>query len=203
MSKAKKPTKAKRPSAPPAEPIPMTSEERRDAARLRRNARRRAVNAAKRGEQVILPPVGKPGPPFIVVTEAHLFQVEEAAGYGLTARMIARIVFGCTDSTLREICRRDARVADALEAGHAKAAFTVGKALYMKAKGGDVPAIRWFEMTRQNRSERIDGTLTGAGGNPILTEDVSKLDEAAKMERIKEILRLGQQRREAALNGTV
>ena len=116
--------------------------------------------------------------------------------------MIARIVFGCADNTFREMCRRDHRISDALETGHAKAAFAVGKSLYIKAKGGDVPAIRWFEMTRQGRAERVDGTLTGTAGNPILSEDVSGLDEEAKLARIAEIVRLGRQRQLAALNGT-
>lgn len=92
-----------------------------------------------------------PGP--IVITDEILRQAEELAGYGLSHAQIAAVL-GMAERTLREK-KSDCEAFDAaLERGKAKAAGIIGKALFLRAKDGDVAAIRWWEMTRQGRSER-------------------------------------------------
>lgn len=92
-----------------------------------------------------------PGP--IVITDEMLRQAEELAGYGLSHAQIAAVL-GMAERTLREK-KSDCDAFDAaLERGKAKAAGIVGKALFLRARDGDVAAIRWWEMTRQGRSER-------------------------------------------------
>jgi hypothetical protein len=80
-----------------------------------------------------------------------LRQVEELAGYGLTMAQIAAVL-GFSERTLHN--KKTDELVAALQRGKAKAAAIVGKALFVRAKEGDVPAIRWWEMTREGRSER-------------------------------------------------
>lgn len=82
-----------------------------------------------------------------------LRQVEELAGYGLSSDQIAAVL-GFSERTLRRKKEEDEAMMAALSRGRAKAAAIVGKALFSRAKDGDVPAIRWWEMTREGRSER-------------------------------------------------
>lgn len=82
-----------------------------------------------------------------------LRQTEELAGYGLSAAQIAAVL-GISETTFHARKQDSAAFSEALERGKAKAAGIVGKALFLRAKDGDVAAIRWWEMTRQGRSER-------------------------------------------------
>lgn len=91
---------------------------------------------------------GKHTPPL---DENMLRQVEELAGYGLTMAQIAAVL-GFSERTLHN--KKTDELVAALQRGKAKAAAIVGKALFVRAKEGDVPAIRWWEMTREGRSER-------------------------------------------------
>jgi hypothetical protein len=91
---------------------------------------------------------GKHTPPL---DENMLRQVEELAGYGLTMAQIAAVL-GFSERTLHN--KKTDELVAALQRGKAKAAAIVGKALFVRAKDGDVPAIRWWEMTREGRSER-------------------------------------------------
>lgn len=91
---------------------------------------------------------GKHTPPL---DENMLRQVEELAGYGLTMAQIAAVL-GFSERTLHN--KKTEELVAALQRGKAKAAAIVGKALFVRAKEGDVPAIRWWEMTREGRSER-------------------------------------------------
>jgi hypothetical protein len=78
--------------------------------------------------------------------------MEMLAGLGLTEASIARII-GMAPRTLRDKKQEDA-VAAALEKGKAKAEQQVAKALFTKAKGGDLGAIVWWEKTRAGRTDR-------------------------------------------------
>lgn len=93
---------------------------------------------------------GKRLPP---INEEMLRQAEELAGYGLTQPQIASVL-GFSERTLRERKSESEAFDAALARGKAKAAAIVGKALFTRAKDGDIPAIRWWEMTREGRSER-------------------------------------------------
>lgn len=88
-----------------------------------------------------------------IVTDEMLRQTEELAGYGLSAAQIAAVL-GISETTFHARKQDSAAFSEALERGKAKAAGIVGKALFLRAKDGDVAAIRWWEMTRQGRSER-------------------------------------------------
>ncbi len=93
-------------------------------------------------------------------TDRDIGQIETLAGYGLSLPQIAAVM-GVSE---REFTtrRNEPRINAALEAGKAKAQGVVGKALYLRAKDGDVNAIRWWEMTRAKRRamqpEGDDGT---------------------------------------------
>lgn len=108
----------------------------------------------------------KTGRPSFELTEKVVAQIEQLAGYGLTVGQIAAVI-GCGESTLHHK-KVEPRVSAALEAGRAKAQGIVGKALFEKAKAGDIGAIRWWEMTRAGRSERqqtevVDRSADGEG----------------------------------------
>lgn len=99
------------------------------------------------------------------LTPENIKQIEALAGYGLTEAAIAHAM-GMAPGTFRrrknghgEVLRDE--IKDALARGKAIASATVGKALFQRAQGGDVSAIRWWEMTRDNRSEKQRVELAG------------------------------------------
>jgi hypothetical protein len=96
---------------------------------------------------------GKRGAPEIGITDEVLRQAEELSGYGLSATQIAAVL-GMGETTFHQKRNESRAFSEALERGKAKAAGIVGKALFLRAKDGDIGAIRWWEMTRQGRSER-------------------------------------------------
>lgn len=81
-------------------------------------------------------------------------QLEIMAGLGLTWPQIAACL-EIPKRTLLERRKDTEAVADAYERGRARAELVIGQALFNRAKGGDVPAIRWWEMTRAGRREGI------------------------------------------------
>jgi hypothetical protein len=89
----------------------------------------------------------------VPVTDEMVRQAEELAGYGLSAVQIASVL-GISEGTFHARKHDSDAFSEALERGRAKAAGIIGKALFLRAKDGDVAAIRWWEMTRQGRSER-------------------------------------------------
>lgn len=93
-------------------------------------------------------------------TDRDIRQIEILAGYGLSLPQIAAVM-GISETEFH-YRKSETKVSEALEAGKAKAQGVVGKALYLRAKDGDVNAIRWWEMTRAKRRamqpEGDDGT---------------------------------------------
>lgn len=87
------------------------------------------------------------------LTDETLRQAEELAGYGLRLDQIAAVL-GFSERTMHRKREENEALEAAIRRGKAKASASVGKALFAKAKDGDVPAIRWWEMTRDGRSER-------------------------------------------------
>lgn len=94
------------------------------------------------------------GRPAIQITQEMLRQAEELAGYGMTQEQIAAVL-GISDRSLRRRKQDNDEFLAAMRRGKAKASAEVGRALYRRAKDGDIPAIRWWEMTRDGRSERV------------------------------------------------
>lgn len=88
------------------------------------------------------------------VDENMLRQAEELAGFGLSLPQIAAVL-GFSERTIHQRKTDNEALAAALARGKAKAAAVVGKALFHRAKDGDIPAIRWWEMTREGRSEKV------------------------------------------------
>lgn len=80
-------------------------------------------------------------------------KIEELAGYGLTIAQISAVL-GFSERSLFNHRELNPEIDAALKRGRAKAAAKVGRALFHRAVDGDVPAIRWWEMTREGRSER-------------------------------------------------
>lgn len=94
------------------------------------------------------------GRPRVTLSAGDLAQLETMAGLGLTWGQIAAVLEIPKRTLLAR--RKDTNaVAEAYERGRAKAELGVGQALYKKATGGDVPAIRWWEMTRAGRREGL------------------------------------------------
>lgn len=93
-------------------------------------------------------------------TDRDIGQIETLAGYGLSLPQIAAVMMISEQEFMTR--RNEPLVNRALEAGKAKAQGVVGKALYLRAKDGDIAAIRWWEMTRAKRKatqpEGDDGT---------------------------------------------
>ena len=100
-------------------------------------------------------------------TERDIGQIETLAGYGLSMPQIAAVM-GISEDEFKTR-RNEPLVSTALEAGRAKAQGVVGKALYLRAKDGDVAAIRWWEMTRAKRK------ATQAEGDDGTTATVTKI----------------------------
>lgn len=93
-------------------------------------------------------------------TDRDIGQIETLAGYGLSLPQIAAALMISEQEFMTR--RNESLVNRALESGKAKAQGVVGKALYLRAKEGDIAAIRWWEMTRAKRRatqpEGDDGT---------------------------------------------
>lgn len=89
------------------------------------------------------------------LTPEKINHIEMLAGIGLTIKQIC-LVTDIAESTLHLNNHANRELHGALERGKAKAQGTIGKALFKKAEAGDVNAIRWWEMTRANRREKVD-----------------------------------------------
>lgn len=106
----------------------------------------------------------KGGRPPIVLGRRELAQMEKLAGLGLTEAAIAAVL-GIGASTLREKKHAE-EVSGALARGKARAESKVAEALYNRAIGGDVQAIKWWEMTRAGRTDKRE--TTGPDGAPLV-----------------------------------
>jgi transcriptional regulator with XRE-family HTH domain len=109
-----------------------------------------ATNRVKRAPA---PARGRPSKTEDLTSPDVLRQVEELAGYGLTQEQIAAVI-GLSERTLRRRKEDTEVFSAAIQRGKAKASAEVGKSLFRRAKEGEVSAIRWWEMTRDGRSEK-------------------------------------------------
>ena len=92
-------------------------------------------------------------------TEEQLEMVQRMAGAGLTKNQIAQVL-GVSRATLHNYERWDEELSAHINLGKAKCEAAVGEALVQRALQGDVPAIRWWEMTRTGRKESVEQTST-------------------------------------------
>jgi hypothetical protein len=125
------------------------------------------------------------GKPPIVLTAEHLRQAEELSGYGLSMAQIAAVL-GIGERTLYEKAANDPAISAALTRGKAKAAAIVGKALFLRAKDGDVKAIQWWEMTRDGRSAKVATEVSGPDKGPVrveITEARAKLAQLIERQK--------------------
>ena len=104
------------------------------------------------------------GRPAFEFTKERLEMVERMAGVGLNHERMAAVL-GISLSTMDKKASQIKEVNEAIQRGKGKASFTVGKALFEKAREGDVPAIKWFETTRDGRSDRQQ--LLGDENQPL------------------------------------
>ena len=121
-------------------------------------------------------------PPRKPLTPEQIGQIEALAGYGLTQPQIAAVL-DFSGRTLARHKTEEPQVVAALERGRAVAQGNVGKALYTRATGGDVAAIRWYEMTRAGRTEKQ-------------RIDLTNLSEQERLDRLVAILTAAQLRLE-------
>lgn len=100
---------------------------------------------------------------IIKLTEDHLRQIQVMAGYGLPDFKIAAVL-GVSVDTFYRNKRLRPEVAEAYARGFAVQETRIGRALVKRAEAGDMPAIRWWEMTRAGRRAASDVTT---GGEPV------------------------------------
>jgi hypothetical protein len=114
--------------------------------------------------------------------QIDIAEVERLAGLGLTNAEIC-LSLGISETTLYTRKRDSAEFADAIKRGQAKAAADVANALYLKATGGDLGAIVWYEKTRGGRSDKQQIEHSGS-------IDVTRLSDE-ELDRMHERLNAG------------
>ena len=89
--------------------------------------------------------------PEFVIDEEILKKVESFAANGLGIEQIAYSI-GCRPSTFyrKKVLKKELR--EAIKAGKAKGIATVTNALFIKAKGGDVNAIKYYLNNRDKEN---------------------------------------------------
>lgn len=80
--------------------------------------------------------------------------VRRAAGLGLPRKSVARLLGMHTD-TFGDRRRKFPEIDEVYELGKAEADLQVSNALFKRAVGGDMAAIRWYEMTRTDRNPNV------------------------------------------------
>ena len=159
-------------------------------------------------------PEGLTGRPRVTLTPEDYRQAETLAGYGLTNPQIANVL-GLAARTFAERIHDDEELSASLDRGRAKAQAFVGEALFLLATGKtklvrvvqadgsiatervytkapDIQAIRWYEMTRAGRSEKIQAAVT---------RDETERPMEERVDEIAGIINLGRERARRARAG--
>ena len=90
---------------------------------------------------------------MILFTDDMIRQIETLAGYGLSQDKIASVL-GVHPTTMDRRKRDNAKVKEAIMRGRSMMEGACARALCDRVKEGDIPAIKWYEMTRCGRSEK-------------------------------------------------
>lgn len=98
-------------------------------------------------------------PKKLKITDAHLSQIEAMMHTGVTLKECAHILGLCPRAFVN-YRKDDPRINEAIERGKAKSNANVGKSLYKQAIGGNMNAIRWYEITRTGHRERTEIVTT-------------------------------------------
>jgi hypothetical protein len=101
--------------------------------------------------------------------EIDLDMVRNAAGIGCTVNEIAAVL-GVTRSTLYKYMALNPAVQDAIDEGRDKGAATLRRQQWHKAHAGSDTMLIW--LGKQMLGQRDRSEVTGADGNPIVTEVV-------------------------------
>jgi hypothetical protein len=91
------------------------------------------------------------GRPKFEITPEVLKKTEKLAAQGLDKSQIARVL-GICYQTLNEKTKEFSEFSEAIEEGKAKGVATITNALFVKAKGGDVNAQKYFLNNRNNEN---------------------------------------------------
>lgn len=92
------------------------------------------------------------------INDAGLTILRRSAGMGLTQKEMAALI-GMSERTLYDRRKEFPAIQEVIELGEAEAGVRVANALLRRAEGGDMAAIRWYEMTRKGRHEKVDTTV--------------------------------------------
>ena len=112
-------------------------------------------------------------------TEKELKQLEEMMALGLRPEQAARI-FGISDATLYNNAKEyRPEIYDALERGRAKGLMVSSNALQEQIMKGNINAIKWYETTRHNMSERVEQVNTN-----YVIETVPRVEDETEWERM-------------------
>lgn len=93
------------------------------------------------------------GRPRLVIGPDDIKEIRTYAAIGLTMAEIASLL-GVSAGTF-SAWQANPDVYEAVQKGRTQALALVGKALFDKAKAGDLGSIVWFEKTRGKRSDRV------------------------------------------------
>ena len=85
--------------------------------------------------------------------------IQTAAGMGLPYIEIAALL-GMSERTFFDQREKFPEINEVIKEGEAAAGFKVANSLLRRCDAGDMAAIRWFEMTRKGRGERIEQEVT-------------------------------------------
>lgn len=100
-------------------------------------------------------------------TAEHIAMIEQMAGLGLSIERMAGVL-GISETTFHKYLNKEVNAA--IQKGKGKASFIVGKSLFREAESGNINAIKWWEATRDDRSEKIRNENTGETSIVIKTE---------------------------------
>ena len=89
------------------------------------------------------------------LTEQGMTLVRKCASLGLPRKHVASLL-GMSERTFKDRRDKFPEIEEVYLLGAAEADLAVSSALFRKAKSGDIASIRWFEMTRFNRAERVE-----------------------------------------------
>jgi hypothetical protein len=94
-----------------------------------------------------------------ILTEDGYDLITQAAGLGSRDFEMAALL-GISPTTFKVRKKADERLSAAIDIGKAITGLEIGKSLAKQAKAGNVNAIRWYEITRQGRAEKVEQEIT-------------------------------------------